>query len=103
MSLLVQTTTNHFGIHCYRNLHSSLDDGTGNYKQIDTVSGVFLKYAEHQHYEVFTVSVLGREEGYTVKYSPLPEGVPEGEARRNSQRQRGIFDRISRVKSLYEQ
>ena len=27
---------------------------------------------------MFTVSVLGREEGYTVKYTPLPEGVPEG-------------------------
>ena len=27
---------------------------------------------------VFTVSVLGREGGYTVKYNPLPEGVPEG-------------------------
>ena len=25
------------------------------------------------------VSVLGRDEGYTVKYSPLPEGVPDGE------------------------
>ena len=24
------------------------------------------------------VSVLGRDEGYTVKYNPLPEGVPEG-------------------------
>ena len=24
------------------------------------------------------VSVLGRDEGYTVKYSPLPEGTPEG-------------------------
>ena len=24
-----------------------------------------------------TVSVLGREEGYTVKYTPFPEGVPE--------------------------
>ena len=23
------------------------------------------------------VSVLGRDEGYTVKYNPLPEGVPE--------------------------
>ena len=31
-------------------------------------------------YKVCTVSVLGREEGYTVKYSPSPEGVPEGEA-----------------------
>ena len=27
------------------------------------------------------VSVLGPEEGYTVKYTPPPEGVPEGEAR----------------------
>ena len=26
-----------------------------------------------------TVSVLLPEEGYTVKYTPLPEGVPEGE------------------------
>ena len=25
-----------------------------------------------------TESVLGREEGYTVKYTPPPEGVPEG-------------------------
>ena len=30
------------------------------------------------------VSVLGRDEGYTVKYNPLPEGVPEGEAQGNS-------------------
>ena len=30
------------------------------------------------------LSVLGRDEGYTVKYNPLPEGVPEGEARGNS-------------------
>ena len=27
-----------------------------------------------------TVSVLGREEGYTVKYTPWPEGVPKGKA-----------------------
>ena len=46
-----------------------------------------------------TVSVLGREEGYTVKYTPPPEGVPEGKARGNSGRRRGIFDRISRVES----
>ena len=32
----------------------------------------------------YTVSVLRREEGYTVKYTPPPEGVPEGEARGNS-------------------
>ena len=30
------------------------------------------------------VSVLGQEEGYTVKYTPPLEGVPEGEARGNS-------------------
>ena len=30
------------------------------------------------------VSVLGRDEGYTVKHNPLPEGVPEGEAGGNS-------------------
>ena len=30
------------------------------------------------------VSVLGRDKGYTVKYNPLPEGVPEGKARGNS-------------------
>ena len=30
------------------------------------------------------VSVLGQDEGHTVKYNPLPEGVPEGEARGNS-------------------
>ena len=33
---------------------------------------------------LFTVFVLGQDEGYTVKYNPLPEGVPEGEARGNS-------------------
>ena len=33
---------------------------------------------------VYTVSVLGREEGCTDKYTPSPEGVPEGEARGNS-------------------
>ena len=27
------------------------------------------------------VSVLGQEEGFTVKYTPSPEGVSEGEAR----------------------
>ena len=30
------------------------------------------------------VSVLGRAEGLMVKYNPLPEVVPEGEARGNS-------------------
>ena len=32
----------------------------------------------------YIVSVLGQEEGYTVKYTPPPEGVPDGEARGNS-------------------
>ena len=45
------------------------------------------------------MSVLGRQEGYTVKYNPLPEGVPEGEARGNSQRQSFVFDCISRDES----
>ena len=31
-----------------------------------------------------SVSVLGREEGYTVKYTTSTEGVPEGEAQGNS-------------------
>ena len=30
------------------------------------------------------VFVLGQEEGYMVKYNPLPEGFPEGEAQGNS-------------------
>ena len=30
--------------------------------------------------DVYIVSVLGRDKGYTVKYNPLPEGVDEGEA-----------------------
>ena len=35
-------------------------------------------------YGQYIVSVLGPNEGYTVKYTPLPEGVPKGEARGNS-------------------
>ena len=27
----------------------------------------------------YTASILERDNGYTLKYSPLPEGVPEGE------------------------
>ena len=33
--------------------------------------------------KVITVSVGGQDKGYTVKYDPPPEGVPEGEARGN--------------------
>ena len=32
----------------------------------------------------YTVSVLGLDSGYMVKYTPPPEGVPEGEAEGNS-------------------
>ena len=34
--------------------------------------------------ESLSLSVLGPDEGYTVKYNTLPEGVPEGEAQGNS-------------------
>ena len=40
--------------------------------------------AINQGHGADTVSVLGRDEGYTVKNNPLPKGVPEGEARGNS-------------------
>ena len=36
------------------------------------------------NYLVFTVIVLGQDEGYTVKYDPLSEGVPSGFALGNS-------------------
>ena len=41
-----------------------------------------LIYLEVVHVwnNVSLVSVLGRVEGYTVKYTPPSEGVPEGEA-----------------------
>ena len=38
-------------------------------------------YCNESKYKMYIVSVLGRDEGYTVKYNPLPEGVLEGEAR----------------------
>ena len=44
--------------------------------------GPVALYAQYSW--VYTVSVLGRDEGCTVKYNPLPEGVPEGEGRGNS-------------------
>ena len=31
-------------------------------------------------YEENILSVLGQDKGYTVKYTPLPEGVPKGKA-----------------------
>ena len=42
----------------------------------------------------YNATVSGRDKGYTVKYAPLPEGIPKGKARWNSARRRGIFDRI---------
>ena len=48
---------------------------------------------------VSTVSILGRDKGYMVKYTPSPEGVSEGKERENYCRRKGIFDRISRVES----
>ena len=45
-----------------------------------------VKYITVKYY---TVSVLGRDEVYTAKYSPLPEGVPEGEAEGNSLKPEG--------------
>ena len=47
------------------------------------------------------MSVLGLDSGYTVKYNPLPSGVPSGFALGNSFSQNVIFDRISLVSSYY--
>ena len=33
----------------------------------------------------YTVSVLGREEGHTVKYNPLSEGVPRAKPKGTSE------------------
>ena len=45
--------------------------------------------------------VLGLNLGDTVKYSPLPSGVPSGFALGNSRRRRAIFDRRSLVSFQY--
>ena len=42
---------------------------------LDISKGQYSIYRLYGYYN--TVSVLGRDEGYTVKYNPLPEGVPE--------------------------
>ena len=39
---------------------------------------------------IYTGSVLGRDKGCTVKYSPPSEGVPESKARGNSQKKLSI-------------
>ena len=41
-----------------------------------------------------TVCVLGQGDGYMVKYTTLPKGVPEGKAQGNSWMQSDIFYRI---------
>ena len=52
----------------------------------DTITSTFRTWGKYSYRAGFEdeqyciVSVLGREEGYTVKYTPLPEGVPKGEA-----------------------
>ena len=60
--------------------HSILKNGlaksTSRYSLQSSVYGTLC--------DLYSVSVLGRDEGYTVKYNPLPEGVPKGEARGNS-------------------
>ena len=38
-----------------------------------------------------TVSVLGRDEGYTINYSPLPEGVSKGKAQGKYQGQKALL------------
>ena len=42
-----------------------------------TIKGFLWKIAQAL-LVVDPVSVLGQEEGFTVKYTPLPEGVPKG-------------------------
>ena len=45
-----------------------------------------IKYSSHSTIcNRHTVSILGRDKGYTFKYSPPPEGVPEGKAQEKSQ------------------
>ena len=48
-------------------------------------------------WQTYNVSVLGRDNGYTVKYSPSSEGVPKGKARWNFWRQRSILDSTEKL------
>ena len=49
-----------------------------------------------------TVSVLGQEEGYMVKYTPPPEGVPEGEAKpEGTPEGGGVYLTVNPESSLY--
>ena len=85
-----------WNIYLYK-IHSNLK-GSQYFTYVWWCSTFKCKILSQKLTRCYTVSVLGRDEGYTVKYSP--EGVPEGEARENSWRQRAIFDRISRVKYI---
>ena len=57
----------------------------GNHSVFSLCSGYILPYIpslviiqmQYRHYMVF---VLGRDKGFTVKYTPSPEGVPKGKA-----------------------
>ena len=46
-----------------------------------------------------TVFILGQEKEYTVKPTPLPDGVPQGKCQGNCCKRRAVFDHISQVRS----
>ena len=50
---------------------------TNYYFRIFGLNGIGL-------HKIYIVSVLGKEEGYIVKYTTSPGGVPEGKAQGNS-------------------
>ena len=52
---------------------------------------------------MYTVFVLGPDEGYRVNTALRLRGVPKGEAQGDSQRRRAKIDRIHQVESLYGQ
>ena len=62
---------------------------------LDNVPSQIISAHSKQTMSKFRSQILG----YTIKYNPLPSGVPSGFALRNSFRQRVIFDRISLVSS----
>ena len=49
----------------------------------------------------YTVSILGRDNRYMVRYSHPPEEIPESKAKGNSRMRTNLFDLISRVVSQY--
>ena len=86
----------HFNLHSanIHNLSSNSANSSITYRFV-------IKLCKYQPYIQLsnTVSVLGQDEGYTVKYCPLPEGDPEGKAQGNSQKRRAMFDLKYRVES----